>query len=152
MWIRIKQHGYQNTEDKAEPVWYSALYAYSATYLIACHCLSSLVLNILKVVVATVPPESEFQSWTILWLNTFLQTSSLLWRASNLFLFLMQSWYIVLQLWEGISPDQDNLTHSWFWTPGYCQWTKVFFLFTCFGRPLKVINHLGHENQTGSLA
>ena len=73
MWIRIKQHGYQNTEYKAEPVWYSALYAYSA-----CHCLSRLVLNILRVVAATVPSESEFQSWTILWLNTFLRTSSLL--------------------------------------------------------------------------
>ena len=29
--------GYQNTEYKAEPVWYSSLYAYSATGLIACH-------------------------------------------------------------------------------------------------------------------
>jgi hypothetical protein len=26
------------------------------------------------------------------------------------------------------------------------------FLFVCFGRPLKVINHLAYENQIGSLA
>ena len=78
MWIRIKQHGYQNMEYKAEPVWYSALHGYAATYLIACHCLSSLVLNILRVVSVTIHSESEFESWTILWLNTFLRTSSLL--------------------------------------------------------------------------
>jgi len=35
-------------------------------------------------VAATVPSESEFQSWTILWLNTLLRTSSLLWPMNNL--------------------------------------------------------------------
>ena len=69
MWL--KQRGYQNTEYKADSVWYSALYSYSATYLIAYHCLPILVLNILRVVATTVPSESEFQSWTILWLNMF---------------------------------------------------------------------------------
>jgi len=35
-------------------------------------------------VAATVPSESEFQSWTIFWRNTFLRISSQLWRMSNL--------------------------------------------------------------------
>jgi len=38
-------------------------------------------------VAATVQSESEFQSWAILWLNTFLRISSLQWRMSNLSLF-----------------------------------------------------------------
>jgi hypothetical protein len=29
---------------------------------------------------------------------------------------------------------------------------EACMLFACFGRPLKLINHLAHENQTGSLA
>ena len=40
--------GYQTTEYKAEPVGYSALHAYGAPYFSACHCLSSLDLNILR--------------------------------------------------------------------------------------------------------
>jgi len=49
-------------KEMAAPVWYSAFYAYTATYLIACPCLSSLVLNIMRVVASTVPSESEFLS------------------------------------------------------------------------------------------
>ena len=40
--------------------------------------------KILRVLPATVISESEFQSHTILWLNTFLRISSLLWHISNL--------------------------------------------------------------------
>ena len=69
---------YQTKEYKAEPVGYSALHAYGAPYFNTCHCLSSLYFNILRVVAATVPSESELQSWTILWLNTSLRISSLL--------------------------------------------------------------------------
>ena len=29
---------------------------------------------------------------------------------------------------------------------------NFFFLFVCFGHPQKVLNHLAHENQKGSLA
>ena len=55
-----------------------------ATYLIACHCLSSLDLKILSVVAATVISENEFQSCTIVWLNTLFWISSVLWRISSL--------------------------------------------------------------------
>ena len=41
--------GYQTTEYKAEPVGYSALHAYGSTYFSACHCLSSLDLNIYQI-------------------------------------------------------------------------------------------------------
>ena len=67
--------GYQNMEYKAEPVWYSALYTYIAIYLIACHCLSSLILNILRVVAATIPSENELQCWTFLWLTMHVLTN-----------------------------------------------------------------------------
>ena len=53
--------GYQTTEYKAEPVRYSAFHAHGVPYFSACHCLSSLDLNILRVVAATVHSESEFQ-------------------------------------------------------------------------------------------
>ena len=76
--------GYQNTEYKAAVVWYYALSTCGATYLIVCHCLSRLDLKILRVVAATGIPESEFQSCSILWLNTFLWISSLLWNISSL--------------------------------------------------------------------
>ena len=48
---------YQTTKYKTEPVGYSALHAYGAPYFSACHCLSSLDLNILRVVTATVPSQ-----------------------------------------------------------------------------------------------
>jgi len=43
--------GYQNMDYKVDPVWYSALYVYSATYIVP------ITLNILRVVAATVHSE-----------------------------------------------------------------------------------------------
>jgi len=128
-------------------VWYSALYGYSAIYLLACYCLSGLVLNILRVVAATVPSESEFQSWTFVWLNMFLWTSRLLWRTSNLFLCPMVHRPSALRKNISGSRRSNMILNTWI-----LPMNQVFLLFTCFGHPLKVINHLGHENQTGSLA
>ena len=70
--FRIKIYLPGFLEYKAEPVWYSALSASDVPYLNTFNCLSSLDLNILRVVAATVNSESEFQSCPILWLNTFL--------------------------------------------------------------------------------
>jgi len=66
-------------EYKSEPVKYSGLYAYVMVLqisFIAGHCLSRLVLNILRVMASIVPSESEF-----------LRTSSVLWCTSNLSLY-----------------------------------------------------------------
>ena len=99
-------HGYQNTEYKTEPVWYSTLSTYGATYIIACHCLSSLDLKILRVVAATVISESEFESYTILWLNGF-QGYCVASVACPYAL-----WLITLQLSERITWDLADLSHS----------------------------------------
>ena len=60
----------------------------------------------LRVVAATVISEGEFQSCTVLWLNTFLRISNLLSEACPSAL-----WYIALQFSESITRDLADLDH-----------------------------------------
>ena len=57
-------------------VKYSQVVAYGSMYFMACHSVSSLVLNILRVVADTVTSESLFLSWTICWLKVLHRSSN----------------------------------------------------------------------------
>ena len=66
------------------PVYYSDLVAYGSMYYMVYHSLSSLVLNILRVVAHTVASESLFQSLAIRWLKVKANLNNSLFSIINM--------------------------------------------------------------------